>query len=159
MRLFAAALLLVTACASNAPSATQAADPYETLRSAYAARDPAMAASAYMPDAQLIYEYETRNVYSGTSEIQSSFADFFDQVAPGDELDLNFLIAARTQTEGETQDRGIYRLRIGSEFISYGGFETRLDGASGRFISDTGTAATREDFEALAGDVMFPDAP
>lgn len=157
--LFAAAVFLLTACASIAPPAAQVTAPYQALRAAYAARDPVMAAAAYTPDAQLIYEYDTRNVYSGTSEIQSSFAAFFDQIAPEDELDLNFRIASRTATESGFEDRGIYRLRIGSEITSYGGFETRLDGATGRFISDTGTAATREDFEALPVDLMFPDVP
>lgn len=159
MRLLAAVLLLLTACTSGPTPNAEAADPYATLRAAYAARDPAMAASAYTPDAQLIYEYDTTSVYSGTVEIEASFADFFDQIAPEDALDLNFRITSRTATESGFQDRGIYRLRIGAEITSYGGFETRLDRASGRFVSDTGTAATRQDFEALPGDVMFPDAP
>lgn len=159
MRLLAAVLLLLTACTSGPTPNAEAADPYATLRAAYAARDPAMAASAYTPDAQLIYEYDTTSVYSGTVEIEASFADFFDQIAPEDALDLNFRITSRTATESGFQDRGIYRLRVGDEITSYGGFETRLDRASGRFVSDTGTAATRQDFEALPGDVMFPDAP
>lgn len=157
MRVFAASLFLLASCASGAPPAAPIADPYATLRAAYAARDPALAASAYTPDAQLIYEYDTRNVYTGTEAIQSSFADFFSQVAPEDALDLNFRIETRTDSGGEIQERGIYRLRVGSEFTSYGGFETRRDADSGRFVSDTGTAATAGDFESLPGALMFPD--
>jgi hypothetical protein len=159
VRVFAPALLFLAACVSDAPPAAQVTDPYETLRAAYVARDPALAASAYTPSAQLIYEYEAREVYTGTEAIQSSFAAFFDQIAPEDTLDLNFRIAARAESDGEIEERGIYRLQIGSALTSYGGFETRRDVLTGRFVSDTGTAATREDFEALPGDLMFPDDP
>lgn len=155
MRVFSCALVLLSACTSAPAETPQAANPYETLRAAYAARDAAMAASAYAPDAQLIYEYDATETYSGTAEIQSSFAALFEQIAPEDRMDLNFRIAESTEAGTEIRERGIYRLRIGGDFSSYGRFETLRDAGTGRFKADTGTNATLEAFEDLPGDVMF----
>ena len=161
MKWLVAGLILLSACASRASAPAERANPYETLRTAYAARDARLAASAYTPGAVLVYDYGTRETYSGTAAIEASFAALFESVSPDDALDLNFRIEQSARSGAEVTDRGVYRLRVGKDFSSYGRFETRREtsqAGAGRFVSDSGTGASIDDFEALPGDVMLaPD--
>lgn len=128
------------------------AEPFSKLRAAYAARDANAAAAAYMPDAQVVYRYDgaPEERYSGTEPIASSFKALFDQIDAKDQLDLNFRETSRVGNRAQ----GIYRLRIGKAQASYGRFDVMLD-PTGKFVSDTSTSASREDFEEASGTVML----
>lgn len=146
----AAALVLLSGAAGAAPPN---AGGFETLRAAYAAKDANAAATAYAPDAEVLYRYagtpEDRRV--GTAAIAASFRELFDQIDPATPLDLNFRVA---ETAGDRRV-GYYRLRIGKA-ASYGRFETRV-GPDGRFVQDISSDATLADFETAAGPLMFAD--
>lgn len=128
------------------------AEPFSNLRAAYANRDANAAAAAYAPDAQVVYRYDgaPEERYRGTGAITSSFKALFDQVDAKDSLDLNFRETSRVGNRVQ----GVYRLRIGKTQGTYGRFDVVLD-PSGKFISDTSTSASREDFEEASGAVML----
>lgn len=131
------------------------ADPFSELSAAYAARDADAAAAAYAPDALVVYRYDgaPEERYQGTQAIASSFKALFDQIDAKDKLDLNFRETSRVGNKVH----GIYRLRIGKAQASYGRFEVVI-GRSGKFVSDTTSNASREDFEEASGAVMLnPD--
>lgn len=143
--LFACMALL--GCGSSAR-----AEPFSKLRAAYAARDANAAAAAYTPDAQVIYRYDgaPEERYNGTGPIASSFKALFNQIDAKDQLDLNFRETSRVGNRVQ----GIYRLRIGKTQVSYGRFDVMLD-PTGKFVSDTSSDASREDFEEASGPVML----
>lgn len=133
--------------------------PFATLREAYARRDPALAASAYRPDATLIYRggpAEGNELHRGYEAIHDSFAALFDQLDPADTLDLNFRIARRLRDGSEIQEQGVYRLRVGEVLTTYGHFDTRrhLDDPT-RFLSDESRPAAVSDFEEIGGPVAL----
>lgn len=134
------------------PSAAAAVDPFAILRTAYAARDPVAAASAYSPDAILA----DRTAGAATSAIQGSraivgsFRQTFAQLGNMGPLDLNFRISSRDGAKVS----GFYRLRSKGGATGYGRFEVVLAG-DGRFASDTMFDAARSDFEELEGPVLM----
>ncbi|MEZ5513283.1 MAG: alpha/beta fold hydrolase [Steroidobacteraceae bacterium] len=134
-------------------------DPYAQLRAAYAARDSALAAAAYTPDALLIYRYgEPADVHRGGDEIRRSFAAFFSQIDANLPLDLNFRIQSRQVSNESVVESGVYRLRVGKSQASFGRFNVTRDlsaSGAGRFQSDISTSATRSDFERAHGPVLL----
>lgn len=128
------------------------AEPFAQLRSAYLARNPAAAALAYAPDAQLVFRYAgtVEEKYRGSKAITGSYDRFFNQIDPASKLDLNFRII---QSDG-LHRRGFYRLRIGKSSTTYGRFDVQL-GRDGRFLSDFSSEATVADFEEAAAPVML----
>jgi pimeloyl-ACP methyl ester carboxylesterase len=128
------------------------AEPFSNLQAAYAARDAHAAASTYSTDAQLVYRYDgaPEERYRGTQSIASSFTALFNQINVKDKLDLNFRETARDGNRVQ----GFYRLRIGKAQTSYGRFDVVLD-PFGKFLSDTSTNATRDDFEEASGALML----
>jgi hypothetical protein len=150
MRSTAALLAVLLA----APVAAQD-DPFARLSQAYRNRDAAAAASAYTPDAAVVYRYEGAPAerHIGTTAIADSFRDLFAQIDPDAPVDLNFRVTARTAKGAE----GFYRLRIGTGAAAYGQFSVTF-GADGRFTTDTSTGATIADFEEASGPVLVaPD--
>jgi len=137
---------------AHAAQATPSDQPFLALAQAYADRDAAAAARAYAEDADLTYAYEgaPSSHYRGRAAIEQSLAGFFDQLDPAQGLDLNFRIVER---QGD-QARGVYRLRLGTVFTSFGGFEVRQD-EHGLFLSDRSTSAALADFEEASGPVMI----
>ena len=128
------------------------AEPFAQLRSAYLARDPAAAASAYAPDAQLVFRYAgtAEEKYRGSAAIAASYDRFFDQIDPASKLDLNFRII---RSVGSRRS-GIYRLRIGKSSVTYGKFDVEI-ASDERFLSDLSSEATVADFEEAAVPVML----
>lgn len=150
-RVLLAAMLIVFGSASSADPG-----PFAQLRAAYAARDPAAAAAAYAPDAELVFRYAgvAEENYRGTAAIAGSYKKFFDQVDPATRLDLNF----RITTSDGARRRGIYRLRIGTGSTTYGRFEVDV-ASDGRFARDSSSDATLAEFEEAGGPVMLsPDS-
>jgi pimeloyl-ACP methyl ester carboxylesterase len=141
------AFMLLLGCGSPAR-----AEPFSELRLAYSARDANAAAAAYAPDAEVVYRYDgaPEERYRGTRSIASSFEALFDQVDPKDQLDLNF----RETSRAGNRVQGVYRLKIGKAQASYGHFDVVVD-ATGKFVSDVSTSASREDFEEASGAVML----
>lgn len=141
------AVMVLFGCGSPAR-----AEPFASLRAAYSARDANAAAAAYAQDAQVIYRYDgaPEERYRGTQPIASSFKALFDQIDPKDQLDLNFRETSRVGNRVQ----GVYRLRIGKTQPSYGRFDVVID-PFGKFLSDTSTSATRDDFEEASGAVML----
>lgn len=146
--LIAAAVAL---CAAQAASA----DPFAVLRSAYAARDADQAASAYTPDAEVVYRYDGSPAerHVGRAAIAASFRALFDQIDPAQRLDLDF----RTVERRDGGHAGVYRLRIGPASAVYGRFAVQL-APGGAFVGDLSTSATAADFEEAAGPVMLAPA-
>lgn len=128
------------------------AEPFAQLRSAYLARDPAAAASAYTPNADLVFRYAgtAEEKYCGSKAIAASYDRFFDQIDPASNLDLNFRIG---QSVGSRRS-GIYRLRIGKSSVTYGKFDVEV-APDGRFLSDSSSDATMADFEEAAAPIML----
>ena len=141
------AVMALMCCGSPARS-----EPFSTLSAAYAARDSNAAAAVYAQDAQVVYRYDgaPEERYRGTKPIASSFKALFDQIDAKDKLDLNF---RETLRDGDSV-QGIYRLKIGKSQTSYGRFNVVIN-ATGKFVSDTSTSASREDFEEVSGAVML----
>lgn len=148
MRLFG--VLALSALLAGASPAD--ADPFATLRAAYAARDADAAAGAYSTGAEVVYRYDgsPEERYRGTQSIAASFKSLFDQVDARDRLDLNFRETSRVGN----RVLGIYRLKIGRAQASYGRFDVLLDGR-GKFASDVSTSASRDTFEEAPGAVML----
>lgn len=128
------------------------AEPFAQLRAAYLARDPAAAASAYSPDAELVFRYggTTEERYRGTKAITGSYDRFFDQIDPASKLDLNFRIV---RSVGSSRS-GLYRLRSGKSSVTYGKFDVEL-ARDGRFASDSSSEAAIADFEEAAAPLML----
>lgn len=143
---------------SNLYAAENALDlPFKVLRQAYAERDAIKAASAYSDDARLNFQNESEaEHYIGTSEITASFEELFSRVDSALKLDLNFRISSSEIVGDGIERKGIYRLRFGDRSTSYGRF-TVLIAANDttRFVSDLGQAASIDDFESLAGPLLF----
>ena len=145
-----AALILISLLTATASPVR--AEPFSSLRSAYAVRDADAAAAAYLANADVVYRYagSPEERHRGTRSIAASFKALFDQIDPKDKLDLNF----RTTSRDGNRMQGVYRLKIGSVQASYGRFEVVLD-ESGKFVSDLSTSASRDDFEEAPGSVML----
>lgn len=151
----AALLLLCLATLVPSASAMRAAapaDPFDTLRAAYAARDADAAAAAYTDDAVVEYRYtgDVPERHAGRAAIAASFAAFFDGLEAGRPVTLEFRFDERDATAA----RGVYRLRIGDTPF-FGRFDVTF-AADGRFATDVSSDATEEDFERVAAPV--PDA-
>ena len=144
-----ALILLPLLLVGAAPKQT---DPFVALSEAYRTRDATAAGAMYSSSATVVYRYdgapEERHV--GTTAITRSFRRLFDQIEPGERVDLNFRFVVRKGTEGT----GLYRLRIGSGVTSYGRFSVTF-GPDGRFLSDTSTSATLADFESARGPILI----
>lgn len=130
------------------------ATPFERLRAAYTVRDADAAAAAYEPDAEVRYEYDGApvEVHRGREAIRASFAAFFDQLEPGQPVDLNFRVI---EMQG-CRTVGVYRLRIG-DHESYGRFDATTR-PSGLFAQDTSRGATKADFDAAPPALLIPEA-
>lgn len=150
MRAFAPLLVLLLA----APAAAQD-DPFVRLSQAYRNRDAAAAAAVYTNDAALLLRYDgvPAEEHVGTAAITGTFAELFTRIAPGQQVDLNFRVTARSEARAE----GFYRLRIGTGAAAYGRFNVTF-GPDGRFATDTSASATIADFEEASGPVLIaPD--
>jgi hypothetical protein len=134
-------LLMYALSASDAAIGERA---FGRLRAGYAARDAAVAASAYAPTAVVTYRYTGVPVerYRGRTAIRGSFQTLFDQIDTAQALDLDFRITSR---RGRTLT-GFYRLRIGTQQVTYGEFLVQLDRA-GRFTHDVSRQATSAQFD------------
>lgn len=128
------------------------ANPFASLRAAYASRDANAAAASYAPDALVVYRYAgtPEERHEGTRAIAGSFAALFDQIDARDALDLNF----RETYRNGNHVRGYYRLRVGRSQTSYGRFDVVID-ESGKFTSDQSSDATRDEFEEANGPVLL----
>jgi hypothetical protein len=150
-RILALAPLLLAAPATASPDYSE---PYRILYEANLALDPALAASAYAPDARLIFDYpgQPRETFEGEAAIRSSYVRTFGQVDPGSPIKLQF----RFEPPGLTTDRqnGVYRIDAmagGRAIAVYGRFSVTLVEVNGawRFAEDNGKPATAADFEKL----------
>ena len=130
------------------------AEPFADLRSAYLARDPTAAASAYTHDASLVFRYAgtAEEKYRGSKEIAASYKRFFDQIDPSSKLELNFRIVGSVGPRRS----GFYRLRIGKSSVTYGKFDVEL-APDGRFLSDSSSDATMANFEETAAPVLLAE--
>ncbi len=154
-----ACAVLLAGSASNATDENDAA--YAQLRDAYAKGDAALATAAYSEQAVYteLYPNMVPVLRIGKTAIRKGFSEMFAQFGPAslsNPVDLNFRIISRQITTNGTADTGIYRLTIGkgnSAQNYYGGFVAQIEG--GKFLSDSSTAATLDQFEASAGPVLF----
>lgn len=127
-------------------------NPFAELRSAYRNRDAEAAARAYANNGTVIARYAgaPEERHEGQRAIAGSFTQFFSQIDAGQAIDLNFRATEMSATEAT----GFYRMRIGRGDIYYGRFDVTF-APDGRFLSDTSSDATAEDFEGATGPVML----
>lgn len=153
------ALLLLASIANGA--ATSDADiapkPFQMLREAYAQGDARAAASAYTEQAVYgeLYPGAAPRLVVGRANIALHFAAMFTTFPGG--ADLNFrIVSGNPDRDGPVA--GYYRLRVGTDetaHLSYGSFVAVLSEA--RFTLDTSSSATREEFDAASGALLFAD--
>lgn len=152
-------VVVLSACDTGPDGPVETIDPFAVIRQAYATRDPQLAASAYLPDAVLTYDFDNeRVVYTGAEEIAGSFADFLTQVPLDEPLDINFRVENRLLTGELSNEKGYYRLRGSAGFEMFGRFEVRRDmtaRGAGRLRADYSTSASNADFEKLPGPPLF----
>lgn len=157
-----AAIAFAMLLAGSASSATGDADAaYSQLRDAYAKGDANVAADAYSEDAAYaeLYPDTVPVLRKGKTAIRNGFGDLFAQLgpaSPSNPVDLNFRFTSRQNTVGGASDVGLYRLIVGKGSSAqryYGAFATQI--ATGKFVSDSSTAATIEQFEGATGPVLF----
>ena len=143
-------LALIFAMTSIASVAV--AEPFGTLRKAYSDKNADLAASAYSPDAEVIYRYNgtPKEVFRGREAIAVSFDTLFKQFDSAQAVDLNFRVL---ENSNEVRS-GVYRLKVGRDFVTYGRFSTAL-GSDGNFSYDESSDATLAEFEDAAGPPMF----
>jgi dienelactone hydrolase len=152
-------MVLVAGPASTAASEDDR--PYLQLREAYAQSDPDKAAAAYTDQATYteLYPNTTPVLRVGKKAIRDGFAGIFNQFGPpsrSNPIDLNFRLVSRQKTTGGNADVGYYRLTVGRGSAAhryYGAFGTQIDG--GRFVSDSSTSASIEQFESAAGPMLL----
>jgi len=116
-----------------------------------------MAAQAYHLDATYLEAYRSspERKFIGRHAIERLFIGFFAEVLPKDlavPVDLNFRFVQRIHDGDVSDDRGVYRLRIGNDTF-FGQFATRVQ--NGLFLSDRSSDATLADFERAPGGVLF----
>ena len=156
MRLPILFAILLTGCSTTQADPQPLDNPFEILREAYAERDAAKAASAYTDDATLRYQYtQSTEFHEGSDQIEASFQELFSRVDSDVPIDLNFRIESSEQNSAGLRQTGIYRLRFGDRDASFGTFDVLVSPDDGRFIADISTDSSRDDFERLAGPVMF----
>lgn len=151
--------MLLAGSASGVADDTNAA--YKQLRDAYAKGDADIAADAYSAGGTYseLYPDTVPVLRTGKPAIRDGFADLFAQfgpASPSNPVDLNFRFTSRQKTPDGGADAGYYRLVVGNGSSAqryYGAFATRIE--NGKFVSDSSTAATVEQFEGAAGRVLF----
>ena len=156
----AVALALVPLLAEAAPAPDYAA-PYRILQQANLTLDPALAASAYAPNATLAFDYPglPPQAFRGQDAIRSSYVQTFRQVDAGTSIKLQFRF--ERPGLGAEQQSGVYRIdaTAGDRAITaFGRFSVKLvkQKAGWRFAEDRGTAATAADFDDLPPSKELP---
>jgi dienelactone hydrolase len=152
-------MVLLAGAASTAASEEDRA--YLQLRDAYAQSDPEKAAAAYTDQATYteLYPNTAPVLRVGKIAIRDGFAGIFDQfgpASPSNPIDLNFRLVSRQKTTGGHVDVGYYRLIVGRGSRThryYGAFGTQIE--AGRFVSDSSTSASIEQFESAAGPMLL----
>lgn len=151
--------MLLAGSVSGAADDTNAA--YKQLRDAYAKGDADIAADAYSAGGiySELYPDTVPVLRTGKTAIRNGFADLFAQFGPAsptNPVDLNFRFTSRQNIAGGAADVGFYRLIVGKGSGTqryYGAFATQI--SAGKFVSDSSTAATIEQFEGAEGPVLF----
>jgi ketosteroid isomerase-like protein len=162
IRLALAAPLMLAAAAASAQTAEEVRQPFEVLRAGTAAKDAGLAASAYGPDAVLVFEYggASREEHVGDAAILASYHRTFAPLKPEWPVDINFKLDAGAP-DASTRT-GAYRITVdtgGRTIATYGRFEVTLRKVGDRwlFVRDAGREATAADYAAVAGPELFTD--